>query len=291
MTEGQLVEVGDTKLFVDERGAPDALPLIVLHGGPGCDHHMFGDYLDPLTADGRFRLLLVDERCQGRSDGSAPIETWTIEQMTSDITDLAESMNLERYAVLGHSFGSLLALQHAVSFPRAASATIVSAGVASARWFGLVDEQLANFEPVELRQQVSASWANELSVRTESDAERLLMDQMPFHFRDPRDPRIDEYFKRTAGAVYAPDVLRHFAESSYGGIEVEEQLTTVPQPVLVLSGRYDRTCSVDAGALMAARLPDAEFVIFEESAHMLFVEEPERYITTVADFLTNAFSR
>ena len=75
MGEGRLIDVGDTKLFVNERGAPDAFPLIVLHGGPGLDHHMFGDYLDPLVDDGRFRLLFVDEGCQGRSDRSAPRNT------------------------------------------------------------------------------------------------------------------------------------------------------------------------------------------------------------------------
>jgi len=59
-----LVSVGDTRLYVAERGA--GYPLIVLHGGPGMDHHMFADYLDPLTD--RYRLILVDERSQGKSD-------------------------------------------------------------------------------------------------------------------------------------------------------------------------------------------------------------------------------
>jgi pimeloyl-ACP methyl ester carboxylesterase len=59
---GELVRLDDTSLFVEERGAGPA--VIVLHGGPGLDHHEFADYLDPL-ADG-FRLLLVDQRSQGR---------------------------------------------------------------------------------------------------------------------------------------------------------------------------------------------------------------------------------
>ena len=57
MREGKLVEVADTKLFVDERGAAEGFPIMVLHGGPGIDHHMFGDYLDPLIAGGRYRLI------------------------------------------------------------------------------------------------------------------------------------------------------------------------------------------------------------------------------------------
>jgi pimeloyl-ACP methyl ester carboxylesterase len=43
-------------------------------------------------------------------------------------------------------------------------------------------------------------------------------------------------------------VLRRFASEEYGGIEVEERLGDVTQPVLVLAGRHDRTCSVEAAS-------------------------------------------
>ena len=68
MDDGRLVEVADTRLFVSERGRQEGFPLVVLHGGPGLDHHMFADYLDPIAAATRYRLILVDERAQGRSD-------------------------------------------------------------------------------------------------------------------------------------------------------------------------------------------------------------------------------
>jgi proline iminopeptidase len=285
MGQGQLIEVADTKLFVEERGAAEGFPVLVLHGGPGLDHYMFGDYLDPLTADSRYRLVLIDERSQGRSDRSTAPHTWTIERMAADITSLAGSLGLSSYAVLGHSFGAFLALQHAVDFPGAAKATIVSAGVASARLLARVEDEIAAFEPVELREQVASSWAREATAQTEDETRTIWIDQLPFHFWDPGDPRIDDYALRTAQARYAPDVLRQFATSDYGGIEVEDRLPTVPQPVLVLSGRHDRTCSVDAGEDMAKRLPRAEFVVFEDSAHMFFVEEQERCVTTLGDFL------
>ena len=75
-----LVDVGDTRLHVTERGTGE-LPLFVLHGGPGLDHTMFGSYLDALGD--LCRLLLVDERATGRSDPSPP-ETWTLERQAAD---------------------------------------------------------------------------------------------------------------------------------------------------------------------------------------------------------------
>src|SRR5919206_3203040 len=148
-----LVAVGDTRLHVEERGAGD-LAVIALHGGPGLDHTMFGPWLDPLGD--ACRLLLVDERAQGRPD-PAPPETWTLAHHARDVDALAGALGLERYVVLGHSFGAFIALQHAVDFPGRASGTIVSSGVPSERYLAHVEEQLATFEPVELREQVQSS--------------------------------------------------------------------------------------------------------------------------------------
>jgi proline iminopeptidase len=284
---GRLVEVADTRLFVEERGEPSAFPLLVFHGGPGLDHTEFGDYLDPLTEGGGYRLVLADERASGRSDRTAPRETWTLARMAQDVSDLAASLGVaDGYATLGHSYGAFVVLQHAVGHPGEPRGTVVSAGIAAARWLADVDRQLAAFEPAALREQVSSSWARETEVRTEEEAGVLLDDQMPFHFQDPQGAALREYLRRTAGlARYAPDVIRHFAAQEYGGIDLEDRLGEVTHPVLVLAGRHDRICPAAAAQDMAARLPDAELVVFEDSAHMMFAEEQDRYLATVRQFL------
>jgi proline iminopeptidase len=275
------VDIGDTRLHVVERGG-DGLPLLVVHGGPALDHHMFGDYLDPLGDE--FHLVLVDQRSQGLSD-PAPPETWTLERMADDLTELAAAMGFERYATLGHSYGAFVVLQHAVDAPGEPAATIVSSGLPSARYLAAVQDNLAAFEPVELRRQMTESWAQEAGARTQADCEALLHDQLPFHFADPLDPRIEEYERRTAGGVHAPDLLRRFATEEYGGIEVEDRLGEVTHPVLVLAGRHDRTCVVEGGEAIAAGIPGARLAIFEASAHMTFAEENDAYLGAVRRFL------
>jgi len=224
---GRLVEVADTKLYVEERGAASGFPLLVFHGGPGLDHTEFGDYLDPLTEGGAYRLVLVDERACGRSERTAPRETWTLERMAQDVSDLAASLGTSGgYATLGHSYGAFVVLQHAVDHPGGPRGTIVSAGIAAARWLDGVQQQLAAFEPTGLR-----------------------------------------------------------AAQDYGGIDIEDWLGGVTHPVLVLAGRHDRVCPVAASQDMARRLPNAELVVFENSAHMTFAEEQDRYLATVRQFL------
>ena len=85
--------------------------------------------------------------------------------------------------------------------------------------------------------------------------------------------------------MYSPDVVRHFAAREYGGIDVEDILERVTHPVLVISGRHERTCPVEGAEAIAEGVPDAELVILEHSAHMGFVEENEAYLAAVRDFL------
>ena len=277
---GHLVGVGDTSLYVVERGS--GYPLIVLHGGPGLDHRVFGDYLDALSDS--VRLVLVDQRAQGRSGLASP-DTWTLEQMASDVSALASALGFDRYGVLGHSYGAFVALQHAVDHPGDAARTIVSSGLPSSRYLDQVDANLAAFEPAEMRDRVQSSWDREGSVTTRDEFAELFAEQMPFHFADPHDPRIKEFLEWASTVRYSPEVLRYFVARDYGGIEVEDRLSEVPQPVLVLAGRHDRTCPVDGAEAIARGLPNARLEIFEKSGHMTFVEENTRYVEVVRSFL------
>ncbi len=289
--QGMAVDVGDTWLFVAERGDPGGLPLFVLHGGPGDDHHEFADYLDPLgVGAGGLRLLLVDQRAQGRGPRDTDPATWTLEQMARDVSALAASLGAQQYAVLGHSYGAMVALQHLVDAPGATVATVVSHGVASSGWFAGLDEALTSFEPVDLRAQVAASWAAEETVSSRAEFAQLMRDQAPFHFADPRSVLIADYQRRSAGTWYGPEVLRAMAPD-YGAIEVVDRLGTVTQPVLVLAGRADRVCPVGAAEQMVAALPDGSLHVFEQSGHMSFVEQNGDYLQVVRDFLNRAAHR
>src|SRR4051794_29185481 len=176
-SEGHYLDIGDTRLFVEVRGT--GYPLLVVHGAPGAiDHRFFGHYLDALCD--RCRLILIDARGYGRSE-TAPESTLSFKQFVKDVSAVADAMKLGRYAVLGHSYGAFVALQHAVSFPGDAAQTIISNGVPSTRFlWEHVERSLREFEPAELRDQVAASWEREKIAVTQEDVASLLHDQMPF---------------------------------------------------------------------------------------------------------------
>jgi proline-specific peptidase len=280
MSNGQLVDIGRTALHVVERGSGPA--VIALHGGPGLDHQAFADYLDPLTD--RYRLLLVDQRGHGRSASSDEI-TWTLECLAADVGALAHTLGLGRHAVLGHSFGALVALQHAVDEPNPDVATILSSAVPSATYFAFVEETLDSFEPAALLSSVIAAMNRQTEVQSTDEVREVMSEQMPFMFADARDPRIAEYEARTAGIVASPAALRHFVANDYGDINVEDRLDRVEGPMLVLAGRHDRICSIAASEAITRHVPRAELEIFEHSGHFAFVEEQEAFISAVRCFL------
>src|SRR5919199_5177231 len=195
------VELPDRyRLFVEELGS--GFPLIVLHGGPGFDHSMFRPYLDSLGDE--LRLLYVDERGQGRSERVDP-STLSLEVFARDVDLLAEALELDRFALLGHSFGAIIATWHAIEHGTAAAYVISGGTDESEAMLADVNESLAAMG--EAGKPIEASWEDEKTVETEEQLTELLRAQMPFHFHG-EPPQ--GYGEETVGT---PDVLRHFANA------------------------------------------------------------------------------
>src|SRR5438876_2303274 len=147
------------EIFVEELGA--GFPLIVLHGGPGLDHTMFRPYLDPLADE--FRLLYVDERGQGRSERVDPA-TLSLEVFARDVDLLADALGLERFALLGHSFGAIITTWHAVNVGTA-DAYVISGGSDSSE--KLMADVGASLEAMgEAGEPIVDSWEQEKAVQT-----------------------------------------------------------------------------------------------------------------------------
>lgn len=278
--KGKHYAVADTRIYVAEKG--EGYPVFVLHGGSGSDHHSWGNSLDSLCDE--FKLLLLDLRGHGLSD-EVPEDTLTLKQMAKDVALLAKAMNIKKYAVLGHSFGSFVALQHAVDFPGKASQTIVSGCIPSAHYlYDSLEKYFKTIEPKELREQIIWSWEFEKEVQTVEEFEKMSKAQCPWHFKDLNDPRINRGPKNP-DAILKPDIMRYFANHEYGGIEVEDRLHLVTQPTLVLVGKYDRTCPLEAAQSIADGIPNSTLVVFENCGHLTRIEDNEAFTKTIRDFL------
>jgi proline iminopeptidase len=267
------VELADgVSLNVEEVG--DGFPLIVLHGGPGLDHTGFRPYLDPLGDE--FRLLYVDERGQGLSERVDPA-TLSLDVFARDVDLLAEALGLERFAVLGHSFGAIITTRHAVEIGTAAAYVISGGGDSSAALEDDVSVSLAAMGEAGI--PIAASWEQEKVVKTEDELKELMRVQMPFHFAGDPPPGYG------MDMVGTPDVLRHFASIGYGDFDYVPDLHRVAKPTLVVVGDQDRTTTPRAARALYEGIAGSRLVVLPGVGHMSFVETPEPYIDAVKTFL------
>jgi proline iminopeptidase len=272
--------IGGARIFYLPVGSPEKHPLFVLHGGPGLDHTEMHPWMDALADT--FYLLYVDLRGQGRSQRVDP-STLTLGRFAEDITGLARWLRLERYGVLGHSFGSFVALAHALE-DGGASQYVLSAATASfTKSLPEIQANLERFEPAELREDVQRSWAMEPAVRTQEDVADLMRLQMPFHFSSVESEGYRRYLAADDRSMYAPEVLAYFAEHEYP-IEYEDRLHAITKPTLILVGEQDRTCTPRAARELHAGIPGSELVVIPDAGHQSYIEEPAMYFAAVRDF-------
>ena len=121
---GGTIRVTDgSRVYVEERGDTTAPPVLFLPGGPGmgCDEflHWQGDLLS-----NRLRLVGLDPRGVLRSDPLRDDEPLTDQMLVDDCEDVRAQLGIDRWVVLGHSFGARIALRYAVLHPERVRAVI-----------------------------------------------------------------------------------------------------------------------------------------------------------------------
>ncbi len=119
----QILEMpGGHRVYVEQCGRPDGVPVVVLHGGPGggCSPGM-RRFFDP----SHYRSVLFDQRGCGRSSPHASVENNTTWDLVADIERIRVELGIERWIVFGGSWGACLALIYAQAHPERVEALVL----------------------------------------------------------------------------------------------------------------------------------------------------------------------
>jgi proline iminopeptidase len=119
----QMLDVGDGhKVYLEQSGARDGYPVVVVHGGPGagCGASM-RRYFDPT----KYRIIMFDQRGCGRSLPYASIEHNTTWDLVRDMEQIRTHLDVEQWAVFGGSWGATLSLIYAQTHPDSVSHLIL----------------------------------------------------------------------------------------------------------------------------------------------------------------------
>jgi L-proline amide hydrolase len=263
-------------------------PLVVLHGGPGATH----DYLlslGDLAAGGR-AVVHYDQLGNGRSSHypERGADFWTVELFVRELHNLVGALGIaERHHVLGQSWGGFLAQEYALTQPGGLRSIVLADTAASFPDF--VAE--ANRLRAELPSEVEATLRRHEEAGTTDDSEyeqACLVFYARHVCRVEWPPEVAASFQWIARDPTVYHTMNGPSEfhviGSIRDWQVQDRLHEIRLPTLLVSGRYDEATPALQRTLLGG-IAGSEWAIFEESSHMPHVEERERYMQVVGDWL------
>jgi proline iminopeptidase len=285
--EHGLLAVGDGNSIYWECGNPQGKPAVYLHGGPGsgCTPHS-RRFFDPQA----YRIILFDQRGCGRSQPlsghRSQLATNTTHHLISDLEAFRRHLSVERWVVLGASWGSTLALAYAQTYPERVAALVLAGVTTTSRreveWVTrdvgrIFPQQWARFAshvPAALKDvrivdayaallfdedpSVSAAAAAEWCAWEESHVSLVPGHTPNRRFLDPdfrlRFARIVTHYWRHAAFLEDDQLLRNAA--CLNGI-----------PGILIHGRYDVSSPLETAWQLHRRWTGSELQVVDDAGH------------------------
>lgn len=279
------VEWSGHRTWIGIAGLPSDLPpLLAVHGGPGAG----SDYLETLAALPGRQVIFYDQLGCGRSDHSDDTSLWVLDTFVSELSAVRSALRLDSVHLLGQSWGGMLALEHVLSgAPGIASLTLASTLASTQDWADAVHAQRAAL-PADVRAILDAHEA-----AGTTDSEEYGEAVMAFYREHVcRMWPFPDSVQRSFGYIDADPTIystmwganEFVITGNLAEWDVRNRLAGISIPTLITSGAYDESAA-SVNSVMAERIPGAEWVVFESSAHMAHIEQQSEYLDVLARFL------
>ncbi|HZU68789.1 MAG TPA: proline iminopeptidase-family hydrolase [Ktedonobacteraceae bacterium] len=261
----------------------NGIPLLTLHGGPGSPH----DYLEPLEqlADER-PVIFYDQLGCGKSERPDNISLWQRKRFVEELSQIRKALDLDQIHLFGHSWGSMLAVDYILTQPEGIRGLILASPALSIpRWLQDMEHYRQSL-PLEVQRVFQEHESDGTT-----DSEHYQEAAMEFYQRylcrlHPWPEPLERTFAGEGTMVYNTmwGPTEFYMTGNLLDYDCTPHLTEIANPTLFTCGRYDEA-TPETTAWYHRLIPQSEIVIFEQSAHMPHLEETERYIQAVRDFL------
>jgi len=283
------VDVPGGKVWYRVVGTGNATPLVLLHGGPGFS----SDYLTRLNALADERpVVFYDQLGAGKSERPKDRSLWTMERFVTELAAIREKLGLKQVHILGHSWGTMLLMDYMLTKPAGVHSLIMSSpAISSPRWL-----QDANRFRGELPADVQAVLKKHEDDGTFDSEEYQNAVNEYYHLHlirsFPLPPEVELTMKNENEDIYQTmwGPSEFFGTGTLKDYDRTPQLHELKVPVLFTAGRYDEA-TPETTRYYQTQVPDSTMVIFENSSHMAMIEETDRYVQIVRDFLHRIESR
>lgn len=265
-----MLSVGAAEIFTVEVGSGP--PVVMLHGGPGASHDYLRPQMDRLTEAG-VRLFYYDQRGSGKSPLPAGLPYAGYEEHVQDLEKIRLFLGREKMALLGYSWGGLLAVLYALQYAERV-------------------ERMALVSPAPMQAVEAHALPGELAGRNQSAAVQALKENLDR--RDPGEQKKARFMLAVAGYFFdpmnvlqlTPFLIKERAQravwDSLGNYDLRERLQRLSLPVLVIHGKED-LIPIQTARDTAKRLR-APIIELPRCGHVPYIEAPDETFAALLPF-------
>ena len=255
-----------------------ALPIIAVNGGPGLSHAymVMNDIWDKIAQ--KRLVVLYDQRGTGASRRLRPGSSQSMDAQVADLEAIRAQLGLDKFALLGDSYGGLVAMAYAAAHP-AHIARLILSDSPGPSWSSIVHLLPEVFPDVE---EQDTAEQHRLGDNTDAAQRASLRNHFRMIFYSPE--KRDEYMSKMGDLGYVPQVGEAVSKATES-LDLSAALPKFHFPVLILTGRFDMNVAPGTAWRMAHQIPGAKLIFFEKSGHLPSYEEPEKYQSVLESFL------
>ena len=259
--------------------------LLCLNGGPGLPCDYVRDCHSWISDKG-YKVVAYDQLGCGQSDKPDNKELWNVKRYATELNTIIKTLNLKNIHLLGQSWGTILGMEYAVTYPNVVKTLIMDNGVADVPH--LISElnrlrEALGSETVKmmLRHEAEGTLDHpeyQAAITILNYRHVCRLDEWPAPLtRSLNDWNMDVY-----GTMQGPNEFLYI-----GNLKDWDRISEmkgVDTPSLITVGMHDElppSCALK----MHNALPNSIIKVFKNSSHMPFYEEPDEYFKTLINFI------
>lgn len=278
-----IVEVEGGEIWYKVMGEGSATPLLLMHGGPGGTHSYFYE-LEPLSKERP--IILFDQLGTGRSGYHTDTTLLKVDKFVEQVEQLKQHLQLDKFYVLGHSWGAALELEYYQKHPEGIEAIIFSSPyVSTPIWTADADTLIMQLPDSVQAYIETAEKTNDYSTEEYQYANDLYWSK--FGLRS-------EYKQHPMDTVPAPGnsfIYNHMwgpseftATGTLKTYDNVDGLKDVKVPALFVTGEYDEA-RPETVKRFQQMVPGAQFAVIDDAGHSTARDNSEQYIRVIREFL------
>ncbi len=279
-----LVESNGTQLYYKAFGEGE--PVVILHGGPGFDHlHI----LPFKQLSDNFKVIFYDQRATGRSTGDVNEHSITVENFVDDLECIRKKLNLGTIHLIGHSWGSLLAMVYGMTYPDHLKSLFLLACYGSSEVFGPYFQNIQKRTLPQDGLAMKEMEASQAFKNKEVEAiQKYFQVAVKSMFNNPQAAKEMDFIIHKNTALNQGTVSG-LLMNNIGDFDNHAKLSIIKCPTLVIHGDSD-PLPIKAAYRVHKAIPQSKFVILQDSGHFMFIESPEALFSIIGDFIRDEHS-